>query len=42
MSSTSMQTFDLEALQSTHAADIKSACISLIIGPRGLACEANL
>ena len=22
--------------------DLKSACISLIIGPRGLACETNL
>ena len=25
-----------------HALDFKSAHISLIIGPRGLACEANL
>ena len=26
----------------THIADFKSAYISLIIGPRGLQCEANL
>ena len=26
----------------THMADFKSAYISLIIGPRGLQCEANL
>ena len=25
-----------------HVADFKSAYISLIIGPRGLACETNL
>ena len=25
-----------------HAAHFKSACISLVISPRGLACEANL
>ena len=49
MSSTTLHTFDLEALQGhprsaevTHIADFKSAYISLIIGPRGLQCEANL
>ena len=50
MSSTTLQTFDIEALnsrlstecQSTCVADFKSAYISLIIGPRGLQCETNL
>ena len=50
MSSTALQTFDLEALnsrsstecQSTHVADYKSAYVSLIIGPRGLQCETNI
>ena len=50
MSSTTLQTFDLEALNSghpwsakvTHIADFKSAYISVIIGPRGLQCETNL
>ena len=50
MSSTTLQTFDLKALiqchpQSAkvpHIADLKSAHISLIIGPRGLQRETNL
>ena len=44
-----MQTFDLEALQGhplcakvPHVSDFKSVCISLVIGPIGLALEANL
>ena len=50
MSSTILQTFDLEALnsrsstecQSTPHSELKSAYNSLIIGPRGLRCETNL
>ena len=47
MSSTTLQTFDLEAFNSrsfkvTYIADFKSAYISFIIGPRGLQCETNL
>ena len=49
MSSTTLQTFDLETLQGhpqgakvPHIEDFKSAYISLIIGPRGLQCETNL
>ena len=50
MSSTTFQTFDLKLLiqghprsaKVPHIADFKSACISLIIGPRGLQCETNL
>ena len=50
MSSTTLQTFDLEALiqghprsaKVTHIADFKSVYISLIIGPRGLQYETNL
>ena len=30
------------SVEVTHIADFKSACISLIIGPRGLQCETNL
>ena len=46
MSSTSLETFDPEALHSdfnvSHVADFESAYISLIIVPRGLAFETNL
>ena len=50
MSSTTLHTFDLKLLtqghprgaEVTHIEDFKSAYISLIIGPRGLQCEANL
>ena len=50
MSSTTLQTFDLEALnsrssmecQSNPHVDFKSGYISLIIGPRGLQCETIL
>ena len=51
MSSTTLHTFDLEALNSrsstssvevTHIADFKNAYKSLIIGPRSLQCETNL
>ena len=47
MFSTTLHTFDLEAPNSrsaevSHIVDFKSAYISLIIGPRGLQCEANL
>ena len=51
MSSTTLQTFDLEALNSRchprsvkvpHVVDFKSAYISLIIGPSALQCETNL
>ena len=31
-----------QSAQVAHVADFKSAYISFIIGPRGLACEANL
>ena len=49
MSSTTLQTFDREALHSrsqnakgSHIVHFKSAYVSLIIGPRGLACLTNL
>ena len=33
---------DPQSAEATHIGDFKSDYISLIIGPRGLQCEANL